>query len=86
MILKEEIEKILTKEYKMVDLEALDAILTLIKKHERGMLETIAKELDVDEPCEPDCSPERHAYHEGRYKAQIIVDEYFEAKLKEVEK
>ena len=40
-----EISKILTKEYKMVDLEAVDAILALIKKHEREVIEKMYKEL-----------------------------------------
>ena len=38
MNLQTEISKILTKEYKMVDLEAVDAILALIKKHEKEVI------------------------------------------------
>ena len=31
---------------------------------------------DFVEPCEPDCSAERHAYHQGQWDMAIRIDQF----------
>lgn len=44
--------------------EAKQAITALIQHRER---EARIDPFDYVQPCEPDCSPERHAYHKGQW-------------------
>lgn len=37
------------------------------RQHERELVEAIKDPFDYIEPCEPDCSAERHAYHQGQW-------------------
>lgn len=42
-------------------------ITDLQRQHEREVVEAIKDPFDYIEPCEPDCSAERHAYHQGQW-------------------
>jgi hypothetical protein len=42
-------------------------ITTLQRQHERELVEAVKDPFDYVEPCEPDCSAERHAYHQGQW-------------------
>jgi len=33
---------------------------------------------DFVEPCEPDCSPERHAYHQGQWDMATRIKKYYD--------
>ena len=74
--LQSEISKILTKEYKMVDLEAVDAILALIKKRESEVIGAGYQEHDGI-PGAPN-----NQYIQGYNEAKNEML----AKLKEIEK
>lgn len=41
---------------------------------------------EVDQPCEPDCTPGRHAYHSGRYDSWQLIESWVEKKVDELNK
>ena len=68
-------------EYKPLDVK--DAPLGLYAKSDlkTAIKADILEIVGIAEPCEPDCTPERHAYHEGQYqtilKIEAKLEEYF---------
>lgn len=56
--------------YSDASIEARNALLALISQHTNSVLQEVLPLIDYFdfvEPCEPDCSPERHAYHQGQW-------------------
>lgn len=63
----------------------------LYKIYLKGVKETISKidPFDLVEDCNPDCTPEEHAYHEGTWKAHLKLQDILdklESELTSLEK
>jgi hypothetical protein len=60
-------------------------LIPLTEKLERQINALISKAridpFDFVEPCEPDCSPERHAYHQGQWDMAARIKKHQEENL-----
>ena len=45
----------------------------LIRTEKLKLLAEVRERVDA-EPCEPDCTKERHAYHQGQWDMQVEVE------------
>lgn len=63
--------------------QAFDQIEALIQEQVIAELEKL-KSQNVAIPCEPDCTPIRHARHEGAWEQHLEFDDFIDERIKEL--
>lgn len=56
---------------KDIDQVVAQAVSTITQK----LVEARIKPFDFVEPCEPKCTPERHAYHQGQWDMALRIEQ-----------